>query len=128
MSGYALVLTKSGIKAEAAAKDAEASTSRSRGLIEAQASTMANLAQKISEALAMPVADATKLGGQRFNFTLKWNPDEAKTVVAAGNAVEAPSAPSIFSALQEQLGLRLEATKVPVNMIVIDHAEKPDAN
>ena len=125
MSGYALVSAKSGIRAEAAAKDAKASTSRSRGIIEAQASTMANLAQKISEALAMPVTDGTKLEGQRFNFTLKWNPDEAKTVVAADNA---SSAPSIFNALQEQLGLRLEATKVPVNMIVIDHAEKPDAN
>src|SRR5206468_4093665 len=98
----------------------------SGGTIDAQASTMANLAQKLSDALHMPVTDHTKTEGQ-YNFTLSWNPRDV-TLAAPDKQVAEPSAPSIFTALQEQLGLRLESTKVPVDVIVIDHAEKPDPN
>jgi uncharacterized protein (TIGR03435 family) len=128
ISGYTLVLAKGGIKAKAATKDATAKTSRSRGIIEAQASTMANLAQKLSEALATPVTDATKLEALRFNFTLKWNPDEAKTVIPVSSGKAVDEVPSIFSALQEQLGLKLESSKAMVDVIVVDSAEKPSEN
>jgi uncharacterized protein (TIGR03435 family) len=131
MSGYALVIAKGGLKAELAAKDATGRTnaSYSGGSIDAQASTMSNLAQKISEALHVPVSDATQTEG-RFNFKLSWNPDDGKPLPpnATGRSSTEPSAPSIFTAVQEQLGLKLESRRVPVDVIVIDRAERPDAN
>jgi uncharacterized protein (TIGR03435 family) len=54
-------------------------------------------------------------------------PHEPATVVDASGS-SALSGPTIFNVLQEQLGLKLEATKGPVKTIVIDHAEKPSAN
>jgi len=68
------------------------------------------------------VIDKTGLTG-KYDFTLKWQPD---SVGAA--ATGADSGPSLFTALQEQLGLRLESTKAPVDTIVIDHVELPSAN
>lgn len=131
MSGYALVVAKGGLKAQPAAKDTAARTnaSFSGGSIDAQASTMANLAQRLADALRMPVVDFTRMEG-RFNFKLSWNPDDAKPLPpnAAGKSLGEPSGPSIFTALQEQLGLKLESRKVPVEVIVIDQAEKPSEN
>jgi uncharacterized protein (TIGR03435 family) len=128
MSGYALVVAKRGLKAERSAKDNGARTSTSRGSIEAEASTMANLAQKLSDALREPVADFTAVEG-RFNFKLSWNPDDAKPLTprVTGTPAES-SAPSMFTALEEQLGLKLESRKVPVEVFVIDNVEKPSAN
>ena len=62
----------------------------------------------------LPVVNHTELKGV-FNFKLNWD----------GGATEGPS---IFTALQEQLGLRLRAAKAPVEILVIDHAEKPSEN
>jgi uncharacterized protein (TIGR03435 family) len=130
MSGYALVVAK-GLKAEPAAKDAAArtNTSFSDGTIDAQASTMANLAQKLGDALRVTVVDFTRAEG-RFNFKLSWNPEDSKPLPpnAAGRSPGEPSGPSIFTALQEQLGLKLESRKVSVEVLIIDQAEKPDAN
>jgi uncharacterized protein (TIGR03435 family) len=127
--GYALVLAKGGVKAEHSAEGARAKNSASRGSLESEASTMANLAQKLSDALHTPVADFTGLDG-KFSFKLSWNPDETQALTAeAGRKASAePSRPSIFTALQEQLGLKLESRKVPVEVIVIDSATKPSAN
>jgi uncharacterized protein (TIGR03435 family) len=131
ISGYALVVAKGGLKAEPSAKDATGRTnaSFSGGSIDAQASTMANLAQKLSDALRAPVSDSTMIDG-KFNFKLTWNPDDAKALApnAAGKPPGEPSGPSIFTALQEQLGLKLESRKVPVDVLVIDRAEKPSEN
>jgi uncharacterized protein (TIGR03435 family) len=69
------------------------------------------------------VIDKTGLTG-KYDFTLKWTPDTTQGADATG----ADSGPSLFTALQEQLGLRLEPTKAPVDIIVIDHAEPPSAN
>jgi uncharacterized protein (TIGR03435 family) len=115
MSGYALVV-KNGPRVERVPNDTSATTSASRGRLEARASTMANLAQKLSDALKVPVVDVTHLEG-RFNFTLSWDPTDVN-----------PSGPSVFTALQEQLGLKLESRKVPVDVLVIDAASKPSVN
>lgn len=72
-----------------------------------------------------PVVNHTGFEGV-FNLTLKWTPDGASTAKPDnGAAIEGPS---IFTAIQEQLGLRLRAQKLPVDVIVIDHAEKPSEN
>jgi uncharacterized protein (TIGR03435 family) len=62
-----------------------------------------------------PVIDQTGLKG-RYDFTLEWTPDN----VPPGDA----TAPSLFTAVQEQLGLKLESRKAPVEIIIVDSAEK----
>ena len=69
----------------------------------------------------------------RYDFTLHWTPEIPATTIPEGQTPPsqlAPdsSAPSLFTALQEQLGLRLESTKAPVDVLVIDYIEKPSPN
>jgi uncharacterized protein (TIGR03435 family) len=67
-----------------------------------------------------PVIDRTGLTGE-FNFDMEFAPFDAADPAES-------SAPSLFTALQEQLGLRLENTKAPLDGLVIDHAERPSQN
>jgi uncharacterized protein (TIGR03435 family) len=80
----------------------------------------------LSDATERVVIDRTKLTG-RYDIKLHWAPDES-AANSLGNSNAGDSGPSIFTAVLEQLGLRLESTKAPVEVLVIDHAEKPDAN
>jgi uncharacterized protein (TIGR03435 family) len=80
---------------------------------------MDSLAQQLSQETGHIVQDRTGLKGV-YEFTLKYS-DE----VAAGAD---PSAPSLYSALQEQLGLKLEPSKGAVEVLVIDHVERPSEN
>jgi uncharacterized protein (TIGR03435 family) len=76
------------------------------------------------------VLDKTGLTGT-YDFKLKWTPDQNPSAMSAGAADTQPaesSAPSLFTAIQEQLGLKLEAGKGPVEVIVIDHVERPSGN
>jgi len=79
---------------------------------------MSNLTLYLSRQLNRPVLDRTGLTG-RYNFELSWTPELAPCPDSADNA------PSIFTALREQLGLRLESVKGPVETIVVDGAERP---
>jgi uncharacterized protein (TIGR03435 family) len=66
-----------------------------------------------------------------YDFTLKWTPDSGPAASAPGPpgaAAPDPSGPSFFTALQEQLGLKLDPIKAPVDTIVIDSAEMPSGN
>jgi uncharacterized protein (TIGR03435 family) len=80
--------------------------------------------------LDRPVVDQTGLTG-RYDFTLKWTPDESQF---AGMGVKVPpptdkdTLPSLFTAMPEQLGLKLDPVKTPVDVLVIDHVEKPSQN
>ena len=87
--------------------------------------------------LERPVVDQTGLGSTRYHFILKWTPDGAQSQPGGGAAgpggspaaatdVDAP--PDLFTAFQQQLGLKLEATKAPVDVVVVDRVEKPSAN
>jgi uncharacterized protein (TIGR03435 family) len=126
LSGYALVVGKSGLKARPSEPDADSRTSSRWGSIEAAGCTMAHLALKLSEVLHLPVADFTAVPGE-FDFKLEWTFDDMQA--KPPDAVpDAASGPSIFAALQEQLGLKLESRKVPADVLVIDHAEKPSEN
>lgn len=85
-----------------------------------------------SAVLDRPVVDRTELKG-RWDFTLKWTPDESQF---AGMGVKIPPpaaddpnpAPPLFTAIQEQLGLKLEAQKTQVPVLVIDHIDHPSPN
>jgi uncharacterized protein (TIGR03435 family) len=91
----------------------------SRGLLNGKGADMATFAQVLSDQVDRVVVDQTGLSGF-YEFTLTWTPDEAQLAEDPG--------PSLFSALQEQLGLKLEPAKGPVEILVIDNVEKPDAN
>jgi uncharacterized protein (TIGR03435 family) len=94
--------------------------------------TMAELAKTLSRTytamLGRNVIDETGLTGA-FDMRLTWTVD-SENVRPGGIDNPSPNSagPSIFTALQEQLGLKLEATKGPVEVLVIDHIEKPSAN
>jgi uncharacterized protein (TIGR03435 family) len=83
----------------------------------------------LSGLVGRTVQDRTGVKGL-FDLKLDWTPDESQSTapVGAGEAPPDASGPSIFTALQEQLGLKLEASKGPVEIIVIDHAEKAAEN
>jgi uncharacterized protein (TIGR03435 family) len=70
------------------------------------------------------VVNQTGLKG-RFDFTLNWGQEQAAPEPAQENA---PALSPIFAAIQQQLGLKLVPTKAPVEIIVIDHIEKPSEN
>jgi uncharacterized protein (TIGR03435 family) len=88
------------------------------------------LVRFLSQRLDRPVVDRTGLSG-RYDFLLQWTPEVGETKLDPGGnplPVGDPTGPSIFSAIQEQLGLRLESTKGPVEVLVIDSVEMPDQN
>jgi uncharacterized protein (TIGR03435 family) len=81
------------------------------------ATTMPLLANYIGNRLQTIVVDKTGLTGS-YDFTLDWAPNEAQD----------SSAPSLVTALHDQLGLRLESGKNPLEVLVIDKIERPSAN
>ena len=90
--------------------------------------TMTALANALRPYVGREVVDKTGLAGE-FDFDLQFSPPPTTGIVDAGIPV-APldDATSVFTALQEQLGLKLESTRGPVQLMVIDRAEKPDEN
>jgi bla regulator protein BlaR1 len=95
-----------------------------------------NLVRHLTRQLGRTVVDKTGLTG-RYDFTLKWTPDETlggapkgpqSGQAGVGDTPPTDSSPSLFTALQEQLGLKLESQKGPVEILVIDHVEKPSEN
>jgi uncharacterized protein (TIGR03435 family) len=103
-----------------------------RGQITSTAMPISALANFLSQQLGRSVIDKTGLG-DKYNFTLTYTPEPGQGGAFGPPGPDAPpppdpNGPSIFTALQEQLGLRLESAKGPVDILVIDHAEKPDAN
>jgi uncharacterized protein (TIGR03435 family) len=120
---YSLVVAKGGPKIHAV-EPGPASTSGRPGHLEATKITTRKLADLFARMLGAPVTDATRLEGV-FTFTLEWTPDETQRLAAPDEPVgQAPSAPSIFAALQEQLGLKLDGRKAPAEVLVVDSMER----
>lgn len=105
--------------------------------VTAQGVPIASLVRRLSLLLGRSVVDKTGLTG-KYDFTLKWTPDEIPGAMSkapesgepstAGAAFRDSSGPSLFTALKEQLGLKLESQKGPVGIVVIDHVERPSEN
>jgi uncharacterized protein (TIGR03435 family) len=95
------------------------------GRLVATSATMARLAASLSILLQRPVIDRTGLS-ERFDFNLEWKPNDSAVDPAASPAAD--FAPSLLAALDEQLGLKLEAQRAPIEYIVIDSAEPPTDN
>jgi uncharacterized protein (TIGR03435 family) len=80
---------------------------------------MAQLLPLLSPIVSRVVVDRTGLA-DRYDIDLKWSPE-----LAAGGVPADPDTPNIFTAIQEQLGLRLEASRAPIDVLVIDRVERP---
>ena len=126
---YALVVAKNGPKLQVSTKPGSG-TSSGNGLFTAEGMTLVEISQSLTQELATElgrvVIDKTGLAG-RYDVTLKWTP-ETNGAPADNGTEDSSNGPSIFTALQEQLGLKLESTKGPVQVLVIDHIEMPSEN
>ena len=118
---YALVVAKSGPKLHKADADGNTSINVNNGSFVYHHISMPEFAANLSTLAQVdrPVLDRTGMDGV-FDFEMKFGAsgDEMKRAFISGDG------PSIFTVIQEQLGLRLEAQKGPVEMLIVDHAEK----
>jgi len=134
MPGYALTVGKNGTKLHEVELAGNGWMRNHVDGLSGQEVSMARLAEVLSGRLGRPVLDQTGIKGV-FDLKLAWTPDqslarnpgEGKESAAVESASDA-SGVSIFTALQEQLGLKLEARKVPGEILVIDHIERPSEN
>ena len=147
---YALVVAKSGLKIkELPPEERKASDQKDapekpdpkhpgrggmrmgRGELTGEGIKLSFLAEALSDQVGRSVIDKTELKGD-YSFDLKWTPDESHDLGFKGPGDAPPPAdangPSVFTALQEQLGLKLESEKGPVDLLVIDRAEKASEN
>jgi uncharacterized protein (TIGR03435 family) len=136
---YELVVAKGGSKLKESKPDeAVAQTGpltgpilwrKGRGTIVSRSSSLATLPRFLSQEVGRPVVDRTELTG-KYDFTLQWTPDQGAAAMTAGTdaSVLVDTGPSIFTALEEQLGLKLEAAKAPMDVLVVEHIERPSEN
>lgn len=122
LSVYALVAAKNGPKLKKSADGTPYSRRVNASGWTVSNLDMAGLAARLSRELGRPVVDMTGLTGG-YDFTLEWTRERATAASAAES-----DAPSLFTAVQEQLGLKLEPRKQPVETLVIDRVEKPSEN
>ncbi len=122
MSIYAIVIAKGGPRLIKTHANGGLTGGRGRISISGADDALAILAFELSWRLGRPVIDQTGLRG-RYEVNLNWTEDDAPSPVS-----NSANPPSLFTAIQEQLGLKLEATKGPVPILVIDHAERPSEN
>jgi uncharacterized protein (TIGR03435 family) len=118
LTAYAMTVAKGGSKLKAVTTPGEqygfrGGVGRNRGF----AITMPMFARELARLIGRPVLDKTGLEGN-YDYVLEWSADSDAT----------STGPSVFTALQEQLGLRLESMKAPTDTLVIDHIERPSQN
>jgi uncharacterized protein (TIGR03435 family) len=132
---YVLEVAKNGPKLKASAAGPDEPVVVGPGVVYPQRivlpgrnATMGNFVSLLQRAiLDRPVVDQTGLSG-RYDFDLEWAPDETQFGGDVPPASAAATSPPLFEAIQQELGLKLEATKGPVDALVVDTAERPAAN
>ncbi len=117
MPVYVLEVGKGGAKLQAA--EGVMNSSQGPRQIKSSAAPVGQLATMLSQTLGRVVLDRTGLVGN-YRFELNWTPEDARE----GDAV----LPGLFTAIQEQLGLKLSAAKGPVEVVVVDRVERPSEN
>ena len=123
LPGYALVIAPGGPKMRRVESDHNVGSVRLES-ITGSSTSIETLVSSLRADLAAPVQNMTGLSGF-YEFTLTWTPSQIGQPIA-DNAATPPAdqGPSIFTAVQEQLGLKLESRKVPTNMVYVDHVER----
>ena len=119
LQALVLEVAKNGPKIEKAA-GGESSSESGHGILTLKNTTMDGLAERLARVTGLPAVNHTGLDGV-FNMKLAWTPE-------GENPTGPGSPPSLTTAIQEQLGLRLQSQKTPVQVLVVDHAEKPSGN
>jgi len=113
ISGFALVTAKSRPRLHASDASVAGRAAVLRGRIIGRGTDMAVLASMLGQVLRVPVLDETGVKGG-YDIDFKFAPEDSLD----------SSSPSLFTAIQEDLGLRLESKKMPVDMLVIDHCQR----
>jgi uncharacterized protein (TIGR03435 family) len=132
MPGYELVVANGGPKLTKSESTNDAhGHSGTHGVFFFYNTDMVSLCRALGRnVLDRSVVDHTGVTG-RYDFSLKWTPDEFELALSGASAPSATNGdapPGIFTALQQQLGLKLREGKFPVDVLVIDHVEKPSEN
>lgn len=136
LSVYAISIGKGGLAGIKMVKSVSSGLnmgSQGRGRVRFRGATMADLASQLQlRVLDRPVIDQSGLT-DRFDFTLNWTPDEfqfpgAPAAQRAAIPAGPDAPPDLFTALQEQLGMRLRATKALADVFVIDRVSRPSEN
>jgi uncharacterized protein (TIGR03435 family) len=145
MSAYQLVVAKNGPKLQKTYTDCDASVTACHGFsgnptrLSGNGVDMYDLALILSSYSDRPVVDRTGIQGL-FDIKLQWNPfatgsqpvnetpRPAAAVAREGSNPDLSALPTLFGALEQQLGLKLESHKAPVEIYVIDHVERPSEN
>jgi uncharacterized protein (TIGR03435 family) len=128
---YSLVVAKGGAKLKKSDSEAPGGVRYGNQII-GRKYDIRMLAPNLTGELTMPVVDNTGLTGI-YDIDLKWSPDPSRPDLGdvhnpADLPAPDPNRPEIFTAIKEQLGLELKVEKGPVDVIVIDHIEKPTPN
>jgi uncharacterized protein (TIGR03435 family) len=126
---YALVIGKNGAKLQPAKESDSSGTTSGRNadtglsILKGTRVTLEEIAADLSTRLGRPVFNNTGQSG-KFDFELSWAPD---LTLSGGVAPASPvvSGPSLFTAVEEQLGLRLESQRGPIEILVIDQVKQP---
>lgn len=117
---YTLVVAKGGAKLKPSAHpEAHGSMQWQPGKLQILNGEIDNMLYALSDALGRDVVNKTGLTAH-YDIDLTWTPDEAQALPNAG--------PTLLTSIEEQLGLKLEATRGPVKTYVVDHLERPEAN
>jgi uncharacterized protein (TIGR03435 family) len=136
---YALMVAKNGPKLQEVRQDREGdgNFTTGEGHLIGQGATMEGFAEILTMLLGRTVLDMTGVKG-KFDWKLEWTPERFRRGESGehGSPSEAhegwrppdPDGPGLFRAIEQQLGLKLEARKGPVEILVIDHAERPTEN
>jgi uncharacterized protein (TIGR03435 family) len=133
LPAYAIVVAKGGPKVTKTDRKPGDSTvfSLDRQIaLKVRNASISDFAHGMQEAiLDKPVVDETGLSG-RYDFDLKWTPDEGQlsNVPGVESRRDPNGPPGLYTAIQEQLGLKIESTKALVDVLVIDHLEMPSEN
>ena len=128
---YELVVAKGGSKIQEDTASRQRIAMTGPGKVVAQKTSLELFAQLLGTLAGRPVVDKTGLP-TTYKFNLDWTPEPGERGLPGPPSPDvAPpesNGPSLFTALQEQLGLRLQSAKGPVDSLVIEEAEKPTEN
>ena len=133
LTEYSLVLARNGSKLKETTSDASAAPAQAANVVTAtptggitvQNGSLRLLVNTLANILGSPVVDKTGLTGA-YDFALQWNRAQSAVFVSPNDSDS--SGPSLFTALEEQLGLKLEATKAAGDVLIVDHADHPSEN